>query len=365
MNIYLRVFTFLFFSNYLISQDSFEQYIENNSICIDNGLVYEELIKLEFFKYNAYFFGENHESGQVVSKEILMLEALKDIKHVFIEFPVKYYSIYNDLMNISRDDISDEKFKLYSGENKNQEILLRNLYYKNTTTCNNFKYKLIPIDMISFDEISINDFLWFFRRKKTKSVKKGFGYIKNIKKDKSKNEDYAIGQYELFRNNFYLNNELYKNYFGDNYIEVKKNIDGIHAYSITKKEDTLYAIKSNSREDFMLSNIMSEVKNDSINKFVSINGAYHIPLNENYDWDFLNKWEPLARKFKDLAPEMKTCSVYFLDKNNDGFGDKYFQFEKDILLRYIKNHKTYLIRLDGENTPFKELSEKFQYIVVW
>ena len=59
----------------------------------------------------------------------------------------------------------------------------------------------------------------------------------------------------------------------------------------------------------------------------------------------------------------KICSIYPIYKTNDK--DEYLTMsQKQILFKFCKNDAM-LIRLDGEDSPFKELSKKFQYIVVW
>jgi hypothetical protein len=355
-------------SSTLFCQNSLEGYFNNNSINLNNVNSKKSYENLNFLAYNAFFFGENHSSEKVIFKEIFIINILKKkLRDIFIEYPIGYNYSVQEYLNLTPIDTTTEDFEFYSGNNKAQEILLRYIYIENQKKVDSLKLHLFHIDMIDVKDVNIDDLLLFFRKKiKPKQVKKGFNYLKLIKTNNIKSEDSLINQYLLFRKNFYSNLPIYSSYFGKYFIEMEKDIDGIYIYSLAVKEDTSICVcRSNSREEFMLNNILSQLKKDSIKSFISINGASHVITTFQKEWDFMQDWESLATKFKKHNSFVKTCSIYFMDSNNDNLGDQYFPTEKKIILDNIKEGETYLIRLDGEGSPFKELSKKFQYIVVW
>ncbi len=357
----------LYFSSCFHAQ--INSYILNQSIKLSNdSLSKKEIIKLNLFSYDAYFLGENHASKYVHEKELSFIKILKpEVKDVFLESPVSYYYKFQELFSlISIDTISEEFY--YAVGSDRDEYFLRYFYRENCQLNRANKYKITPIDYVPCKAIFVEMFLVkFIKRIKPKQIKTGYRYLTTIKNDTIKyaNEDSTLAKYLAFRNNFYVNLPAYKKYLKYNFEEVKKYIDGIYVYSLVKKVDTIIQARSNAREEFMLKNIMAEMKKDSIKKFISINGSYHIPLIQDESWDFMKGWEPLATKFKNNNPTLKVCSTYFMDGKEDDFGTDYFPNEKKLIYDNIKEGETYLIRLDGENTPFKELSKKFQYIVVW
>lgn len=366
-----RLFNFLFFlliNNFLFCQN-LNNYFLNNSIKLENNLILNSSNDLNLFTYNAYFLGENHTSVNVVNQELKLINLLKNkINNIFIESPVSYYYLFQQLLSLPPNDTLPVDFINATGEARDEK-LLRYFYKENCLLKKQNKYKIIPIDFVPTQSIFVTMIInSFSRRFKPKQIRIGLRYLNEIKKNDSvenKNEDSLLTKYIFFRESFYSNLDTYKSFLGDNFTKVQKYIDGIYTYSLVKKEDSICACKSDIRENFMLNNIMAQIKIDTINEFISINGSYHIQLIEDKKWDFMNNWQPLAAKFKLNNPNFNVCSIYLMDRNADDLGENYFPEEKKLILSNIKEGETYLIRLDGEGSPFKELSKKFQYIVVW
>lgn len=361
----IYIYLFIIINISLFSQNKVADYVKLNSLPLKNNSTKQQFVNLGLFNYQAYFFGEDHVSELTPYKEIYFLNLLKNkIKNVFIEFPVGYRSPYEELMKINPIDTTAVDFEFYAGKNKNQEVLLRYFYRENQNEL--IKFNFLPIDIILINQFNADNMLYFFKKRlKPKKIKEDFHYLQKLKKDDIKDEDYLLNGYLLLRENFYSNLAIYEIYLKKDFIEMKKNLDGIYAYSIAKKEDSICACRSNAREDFMLKNIMDEITSNDINDFISINGVFHIPLTLQENWELIDEWESLATRFKKQNAKFNVCSIYFMERKEDNFDNKYFPDEKKLILENTVPDETYLIRLDGENTPFKELSEKFQYIVVW
>ncbi len=344
------------------------EYLKKNTFNITNLINKKVSDSSNILNHDAYFLGENHDAVNVHKKELEIIKLLKSkVNRIILEVPVSFYYRFNYLFELPSVDTMPEYFHYASG-NARDEYTLRYLYRENCKSDSSNRYKITAIDYVPNESFSVDVFLYkFVKRLKTRQVKIGYRYLTAIKNDTIKyaNEDSALVKYVAFRNNFYANLPTYKKYLKHSFDEVQKYIDGIYIYNLVKKEDTIFQAKTNTREEFMLKNIMAEIKKDSIKKFISINGSYHIPLIQDESWDFMKGWEPLATKFKKNNPTLKVCSIYFMDIKEDDMAEDYFPTEKKLILENTKEGETYLIRLDGEDTPFKELSKKFQYIVVW
>lgn len=355
-------FSVIFFCSRLLGQDLYTYFYENLADLNDSNAI---LHKLKLKKYDAVFFGENHESKGTSRYEDALIQTLSrgEDFDVFIEFPVSYYSDFKKI-EMGADTLKNT-FINCAGGNKELSILLRKLYLYNKSGAISQKLKIYPIDMISFEEISLQEMLSFFRKKrKSKCIKTGYTYLKNIRKLHVQHEDTVLLRYLKYRDYFYKMEDEHRRYFNEEFSEVKMYLNGIYTYSLAKSEDSVYKIRSVSREEFMLDNIMQATKDYDIKRFVSVNGAFHVS-NSIQNWEGIAEWKSLASMFRERNPDKKVCSIYFYNREADNFIHEYFPQEEKIFLENVKADKACLIRLDGQNTPFKDLSKSFQYVVIW
>ncbi len=158
---------------------------------------------------------------------------------------------------------------------------------------------------------------------------------------------------------------MYALVLGNDFDKLKNNIDGIYTYKEIVHKDTGCVCNSPIRENFMLRIIEKEVNKSNQFNFISINGSFHTPLEKQKKWNNIENWESLTSLFKAKYPNRKVCSIYFMDREKDLTGTSHFPNERKLILDYFKPGKIYLIKLDSVNTPFKNLADKFQYIVIW
>ena len=354
-------------SNISFGQNDIKDYFLKNSLNLNDNNSINDSNNLELLKYDAFFLGENHDSKKTTVMEMFFIDILKyKVSNIFYECPVSFYYPIQELMMKPTIDTLSVDF-VYATGNIEEEILLRHLYRQNINRADSLKYHLYPIDYVPIPAIDIGNTLWLFRKKpKFGQLKKGYAILIQMQKDsiKYKNKDSLLLKYLHFRDNFEASKPKYKKYLKYNFPEMEKDLNGIYNYYLVKNDDTTGRCFSNFREEFMCENIVDELKESKSDKFISINGAFHTLLKIEESWDF-RTWESLASKFKKKNLDTKVCSIYFMDKEVDDLGEDYFPDEKKLIYNNIKPGETYLIRLDGENTPFKYLSEKYQYIVAW
>lgn len=334
-----------------------------NNITPINLIRNEEFVKEELSKFDYFFLGETHDTINVSKSKYLLIDLLFEIKAelLFVEEPVYKIDDFFSVLNFLENDTSSYAFRLLT---YNPEHLY---YYKLISLRDNKKNRIqiIPIDNFSSSEITSKYILNCYKNKKRSSiVRNDLKKIKKIKKESSENERESI--YLSFYDSLLKHKEAHLENIGfENYKKIDLFLKGIKTYNISYTQDSVNYFQSNEREDFMYENIVNKIKQNDSLKFISFNGHFHIPLNIPDEWVGVKNWESLAFKVKTAYPQKKVCSIYFMNRKDDSLSDKYFPTEKKLILDNIKDGETYLIRLDGENTPFKELSQKFQYIVVW
>jgi hypothetical protein len=353
-------FMFFFLCKICIGQNTDLTYLKLGNK--ENNLIIEQM----FNNYDYYFIGENHDSKDLSKNKLMVLNLLnnKNNKNVYVEESVLLTNTYDLVFNILKEDTINSIFSEMASSNEYSTFL--KLLYINIKA-NDFKnkYNIRPIDNFSADELDVKKLLRFYSNNpKSIIIKRDLSELKNINKKTSKEKQ--LYSYLKFYDKFKENEKFHLNYLGQTkFNELNLVLKGLESYNESIKEKGELYYKSSFRENFMFENIIYDIrKNDSL-KFISFNGHFHIPLEIPSEWVGVENWQSLAYKIKIAYPEKKVCSIYLMNKNDDSLSDQYFPEEKKKILSNIKEGEIYLIQLDGEGSPFKELSKKFQYIVVW
>jgi len=354
----LYKFILIFYTNLTLSQVN---PLDNVFYDLSND---EDIYKSEILNYQFYFFGEKHNSFQLSDAEFSLIKHLIniDVKNIFIEFPLNYQYLFDDIFYNQVKDTSIYKFNYLS---KNNEFikLLRNIYTYNHNEIISNKIRLITNDKIKLSDISNKDILFYYKKTNSK-IRQDVKILKKIKKRSS--DSLKLSKYLKFKNQIIINKKLHEEIIGtENYCRILNIIKGIEVYINSYNELGNFYYQSSIREEYIFNNLQNFILNNENVKFLSINGHFHIPMEKTEEWVNVKNWESLCYKITNKFPDKKTCSIYFLNRNDDSLSDKYFPYEKKIILENTIPGKYYLVKLDGENSPFRELSKKFQYIVVW
>lgn len=350
-------------------------YFKNNSIVLDSSMQDSNDLLENLTKFDGYFFGEQHKSNGLINAQIKIFDILfkkKKVDFCFLEYPISFYRLYNYYLN---DNISlpilEQTWDTLDGDNRDVRELLKHLHGVNIKSN---KFKMLPIDIdnnlryLSYDIFNLMD---FDSALENDTISGGLRHL-GITLSRFSSKKRKKIKFIKFKKSVDENQNTYKRYFGKNYDEAYKLIESGVAYVNSDKDmksrpDHIFLInnyyQSSFREDFMFKNIMNVISDSSI--FISFNGHFHIPLNVPEEWVNIKKWESLANKIKIANPSKKICSIYFMNRNSDFIGGRYFNMEKKIILENTTVGKIYLLKLDGMDSPFKELSEKFQYLAVW
>lgn len=370
MNLLIRIIAIIIFHFcQTVKAQNVGDYILSNGVVLSDEAIGNKNLIDNLLGYKYYFFGELHTAENVAEKEMILSEFLikeKKIKLIFTEMSVLSRKNYEELLNTLPQDTSGYLFRKTALYNPLEVRTLRQIYSINQNILEEEeKVKYIPIDEVEYPDINVKQLIAFFSKngQQNKTIRSNVDILKKIRRrifNRKRNEK----DYYHFCINYNRDSLIYKKYLDiKTYSYMNKIVDGMLVYFDMKAHNEHFNnIGSERRDSFMCRNIMEETLNGKI-EFISINGQFHTPLNIQEEWFGLKCWKSLAYQFNQRYG--KVCSICFINRNNDYLSDSYFPKEKQMILENTKPGETYLIRLDGENTPFKALSEKFQYIVVW
>lgn len=188
---------------------------------------------------------------------------------------------------------------------------------------------------------------------------------------------YSSKSAKPFLNNLY--NSLYKypneyeSFLTHDYYSFQKILNGTKKYYEWKNinfEKTKDSTIIFDREEFISKNIIEILKKDEGAKMYGQFGGKHIPLSFQNSWFGTNNYYSFAAMLNnDERLKSRITSImiqYYKGKKNKlkiNNGGVISSFELPLFMKY-SNYFLTIFKLDGENTPFKEVSEKFQYLII-
>lgn len=341
-------------------------YFVKNAIKSEELVGSNEIVK-ELLAYNCFYFGEQHDITGVSHAELLLFKLIvnnKKINYYFSETPTYFGRPYEELFTIPPSDTNGTLFSLYAGQNKDEEVVLRYLYQYNSREIN--KIVAVPIDVVQYNEFYKEEVLMYFDKKNKRKFRNELSIIKKMRSGALKDSSKNIEIFNKFYHAFQLKKESFKEALGINYHQFEKYIEGFKVYIEIAKTNPDCICKSKLREQFMYSCIRDKYISDTNSTgFISINGIQHIPVSIQKDWNGISNWNSLASIFNSSHPLAKSCSIYFMNRDTDLISEKYFPLERKLILDNLPPGDIYLVKLDAENTPFINLINKFQYIILY
>jgi hypothetical protein len=306
--------------------------------------------------FDFYFIGEQHYRGNSDSAQIKLIDKIlaKSSAMVLLEWEYSINFIL-DTIFVNRDT------SFYSpatfGDRRNIN-LIRYLYNKKTG--------VKGIDVLNLKQLNTQFIQGLYSKVSDSIVLSDLLTFEKIGPSKFYNKRKTRNKYLNFLNSFNKHTENHKIALGSDFNRVNEYFSALEAALLSAKDRKVRRpFISQYRENFLFSMVKGEVRNSQDLKIISRNGLLHIPLNKQKNWLYVKNWESAAAKTKKEFPDKKVCSVYGLLRGKDP------TFEVDYYNEwvYIKEHtqpgKIYLINLEYHNSPFRNLLDKFNYILVY
>ncbi len=176
---------------------------------------------------------------------------------------------------------------------------------------------------------------------------------------------------EEFKKESKIYNDVFQKYFADNYDEFMNQIEG--GLIVLKQVKSYDSEGLEKREQFMYENIKKLIQANPNLKIYGQFGVAHVPITYQQHWIHLSNWKSLAARLntnEDSPVKGKVCSTVYFYPGEAQYEQKFYvepiiaKEDVPLFLKYSNSPLT-IFKLDGENTPFKNMDDKFQYIRVY
>ena len=352
---------FLTGPNILFGQhETSDRYLKSNTSCF-----YFDSLPVEWHEYNVFAIGEDHLTRKVddivIYKIFKLLNREFNTKKLIAEFPYSKSFLINEYLKTNSSSIFyglnvvDDSFKDF----------YKNIKRFNDSLPENKKIRVEGVDVENWYD-NVTKSLSILLPDSCLSVPKEIHYPIIYLRDSLIYSKWLLETY--FNSKYYSDTSLYKKYLGSNYYEFNKIIENNNNSKIVW--DCGYPKKRSCdkiREDFMYSNLCNVI--DSNDKTILLNfGLDHCTLDST---DLLKDTPSLLSRFNSMTcfKNASVCSIYLFCDNiftnhyfKKTFGNPSYRF----IRKKCEPNKFYLIKLDGENSPFQDISKKyFQYIIYY
>jgi hypothetical protein len=161
---------------------------------------------------------------------------------------------------------------------------------------------------------------------------------------------------------------IYKIYLGENYNEFQIQIEAGLIYLNGSSIRTSNGMES--REFFLYNNSKRLIEKNSDCIFFGQFGRAHVAISKQERWLHLVNWESFAARlntYSESPAKGKVCSALIFYQKDDKKNDDYESTIKSVDIPFFMKYATTpvtIFKLDAPQTPFKEMSEKFQYLII-
>jgi len=381
---YLFIISLTYSFQLFCQTTEFVEYMKKNSISINENDYSKQLDFILEGKKNlpkVLFIGEHH---SLSGNEIIYKYFFNQLKQhskicVLVEEPISLKKYIEDYV-FGRDSLSFYKMSL-GLRNPTKETMfyeyLREKVLRNELDENDFKVE--PID------VEQNYHVTFYRLKQIFNINSNESeelnqFISKLKKIEIPDSIVYISKKEE-RNYRKLSKEL-ENLLLDNNSDLKKYLNENYNELIDISKSLSIGIKTSPgknrpsykeqyiRESGLYSNAVKIIKENSDCLFITQTGAYHVSLQPIFIPEIsLREKKTVAWMLNeniDSPVKGKVQAAAIIYTNFEG-NKKIFKLLSDNeydLLEKISTEKLTLYKLNGENTPFKDLSEKIQYLII-
>lgn len=273
------------------------------------------------------------------SEDILEIDYLCNIAFGKNDIETRFY--FEELRKFWRQLPENEKFEVLGVDIENSPVIIIEILYQQLPKS--------YFDTCCLSEKNIEEIIRMKNKKKLPSNRKVLNLLNNILIDENNDP-------EKYR---FILKENYDSFF---YI-VKSSILGLKSGKYYNSNSLI------SREEFLFLNIKEQMDaHPNVNYFGQF-GRAHATISNQKEWLHLKDWNSFTSKFNTSTTSPvkgQVCSfMYFYPSDAEEDNHKTIIKVEDIpfFMKYSNSPIT-IFKLDSPETPFKEMSEKFQYLII-
>lgn len=322
-------------------------------------------------QYNLYLVGEHHATAKNFDLELYLIKYLHEtqgVRYILTETGYSDAQLFNRYLQTGDTKILDgliQNLKGTFGFSKENRALYEKLYTYNKTLKTEEKLEFIGVDIQHQIDTGMDYLLSL--------IKDTQDLPEVIKKDKEtmiavkESDTYEVAKFKDVVKSISDHQELYQQYTGDSYQQLKNGADNI-LQTLQCKEKTGQTDMV-MREKFMKQNFIYQYEQLNQAKCFGMFGGFHTVLDGKTEDGEDNLFGYLDKRVKATKGKIASISVVYHDSSymerDTGNADSIANTTMSGVLAEIAKSDYALFRLNGEGSPFiKDGSAKDQQYLI-
>lgn len=334
------------------------------------------LLKEDILTRQIFTFGEahDHKGNSNIYKDLFVALNLRGVKHIVFELPCGWNYLINNYLNTG-DSIAYNDLQRVMTIAPDWMQFFEWVYKYNTHLPFNTR---ITIDFIDIEgennyNPSIRSLQMLLKKNESPPIVIApiVNKINRFKQPNHINKKRKLckKRYKRLAKKLYVsvnnNDALYREYLKENYDELKKLSEGYYLANYYSWITLFNFVSIGSskmtynREQFMYKRYVDLIAKYNNEKIFSVHGKMHLNMpDDTINFTVIK----MLNTYIESPVRGKVCSIG-IDSPSDNFGNFLSKKSMPLFLQYCKTPLT-LFKLNGENTPFKELSQTIQYLII-
>ena len=255
---------------------------------------------IDFSKYDAFFVGEFHGVYATPAIKLSLIKYLNQhngITDVFMEIGYSAAYLYNAYLSTGDTTLITQPILLY--EYKKPEIdFWKRLYEYNKTLDHKVTIRGMDFERVEF--LKVLKLLLPKGKEKPVEIVETLSFIDTINVDRiSRVDDIQDTLYERIRYSMTRHTDAYEQFYGASFKIVAGIMFNVNTFR-----------KFNARNKTMYHNMMKQMEESGVKKFVAFNGAQHAMKDRGILCGDLNRSKVFKNKLVDIVFTCKNCYDY-------------------------------------------------------
>ncbi|MCI4666849.1 MAG: erythromycin esterase family protein [Bacteroidia bacterium] len=322
-------------------------------------------------KYSFFFTGEEHRkkiNTQLQLNFLLYLHQTAGVKNLIVEGGYSYGFLLNSYVKSGNERILDKALAVAPICPDNMRTMYRRIHQYNKNLPEKDQIRVLGIDLEHSPELALQVLnLQIPNKEFPKAIKKRLKAVKELHKSPYIDDKQVSRMFKRLKKDMEKKEGEYKAFLDNNFSIFEMIVDNtVAGYNFNWLNIALSTKSWKVREDQMYLNFLTIQRELQDGGCYAQFGALHTQLAKGLSWDF----PTIARQLNEKGNSPVKGEVMAITRYLRNFQDEYAKWKENDALKDMINYveKAYpdrvvLCRLTGENSPFKNISKAFQYMI--
>lgn len=322
-------------------------------------------------QFSFFFTGEEHRkkiNTQLQLNFLLYLHQTAGVKNLVVEGGYSYGYLLNSYVKSGNERILDKALAVAPICPDNMRLMYREIFEYNQKLAEEDQIRVVGIDLEHTPELALQVLALQVPHKAfPKTIKKRLNMVRSLHESTYIDDRQVARMFKRLHKDMAKKEFDYKDFLGERYGIFKMIVENtVAGYNFNWLNIALSTKSWKVREDQMYRNFLAVQRELQQGGCYAQFGALHTQLAKGLSWDF----PTIARQLNEKGSSPVQGKVMAITRYLRNFEDEYSNWKEnddlEDMIQYVEKaypDRVVLCRLTGDNSPFKNISKAFQYMI--